>query len=153
MQRSAYASCTRGSPERFANLTVGEEHAEERGGALLSDLTARLLDARIEGVGSAHEPFKGHRTRGMRDAPEALDVHQRDGGDRRVRLRPVDERDAFFRLQRHRRERRVLEHRCGGTGVVAAAQHALADEREREMREWREITACADASLLRDLGV
>ena len=84
----------------------------------------------------------------MRGGPERARIADRERRDGRVRLRAVDEGDALFRRERERREAGLGEHRRGGAGAVATMEFALADEREREMRERREVAARADGPLL-----
>jgi hypothetical protein len=66
------------------------------------------------------------------------------------KLRAVDQREALLGAERYRRDA-GRAHRLP-TGHFPAVEHgaALADHYSRHVREWRQITGCADRSLRRD---
>jgi hypothetical protein len=74
---------------RFANLAVGEQFAEKRGRRGLTELPARILDARIESDGRPEQRFERHRAGDVRRSPERVRVDERQRADRRMGLRPV----------------------------------------------------------------
>jgi hypothetical protein len=92
---------------------------------------------------------------GARDVGRAREPpgpHEGEGCHRRHELRPVDECEPLLD-----REARGLEPRDGerlGPREEPAGDGrlALADERQREMRQRREITACPDRAAGRDVG-
>ena len=110
------------------------------------------MNARVERDGRAHAaPSSDIAPATCATRQRRCASHERERGDRGVRLRAVDERDALPSARaRPARVPALREHRRRGARALAAAQLALADEREREMRERREIAARADAPLLRD---
>ena len=66
-------------------------------------------------------------------------------------LRPVDEREPFLRLQPHRLEPDRLERRRPGQPPPVDPGLALADQRQREMGERREVAAGADRAPARNV--
>src|ERR1700694_4200252 len=84
----------------------------------------------------------------MSVAPQRALCDQRDECHRRVRLRAVDESDAFLRAENYRFSADLAKNLCGGFFAIALDECPLADERECEVRERRQVTARADASLL-----
>src|SRR5689334_3668411 len=108
------------------------------------------MDTLVEGNRCAKQRLERHRAGLMRGLPQTLRIHKGEGRHRRMCLRSINERDAFLRRQRDRLELVLLEHRGRGARLAAVYQLALADHRQREMREWREVAAGADAALLRN---
>src|SRR5688500_19618381 len=70
-----------------------------------------------------------------------------------MRLSAVDERDPFLWRERHRFRTNGLEYFVGRLFTAVADQSSFTNQREREMSEWSEVTAGADAALLRDTGI
>ena len=138
---------------RLADLAVGEQLAQERRGPHLAHLPARRPGcARRTRLACPAAPRATSRPRRAPFARGAR-VDKSDQRDAGVRLRAVDERDALLRREHDRLGADLPQHFCAGSSRSPVQQRSFADQREREMRERREVAARADASLLRDRRV
>jgi hypothetical protein len=115
----------------------------------------RVVQPRLERMVRAAQPVDRERRGEIGRAREPLRADQRQRGDGRRRLRAVDQREPFLRLERHRRDagarerRRAVERRRIG----ADGRESFADEDERQVGERREVAARADGSAARDHGM
>ena len=162
--------------ERVADRPVDLRHAAQRVRVL--DLVRRRVVAALE-LAPAEDVAELGRDRdlsrmgsrqliggGVGDVrPEqGLDAHRRDhrGGprqavgigeqqrpDRAHQLRPVEERQALLGLELHRLESHLAEGQQRRHDRPAELDGTLADDRQREVRERREVPGRADAALLR----
>src|SRR5258705_4840601 len=133
----------------FTNLAVGQKVPEHRRRGGLAKLATRGLDALVERDRRAEQRFQRHCAGDVSALPEAVCVNDRERRRRRVRLGTVDEDDPFFRAELDGPETVLPQHIGGRTTPVAVPQLALADQREREMRQWSQVAAGPDAALLR----
>src|SRR4051812_1539919 len=97
-------------PVRLADLTLRKQLAKQRGGSSLPELTAHILNSRIERHRGAEERLEGHRPGDVRHPPEAVRGDECEYGNRRMRLRSVDEREPFLRAQLDWREAGAAQH-------------------------------------------
>src|SRR5581483_7349542 len=67
-------------------------------------------------------------------------------------LRPVDEREPLLRLERHGLEAGPHERLAAGQPLACEPRLSLADERQREMRERREVAGGSDRAAARHDG-
>ena len=137
---------------RLADLAVGEQLAQT------------APPTRPGRAGRAHPECARRRRRACRATPRATSrprraPRARAGAHRRARAQPIAvcacvpliSVSPFFRTERRpARARRRRSMSAAGPRVAAATERAFADQRQREMRERREIAARADAALLRD---
>ena len=85
---------------------------------------------------------------GLRQTPGPRQTERTEGGHE---LRPVDEREPLLRLEGDRLEP-YLGECCGAAHSLAVdPRFALADEREGEVRQGREVAARADRSPARNV--
>ena len=80
----------------------------------------------------------------------ALGVEHSQRQNRGRRLRAVDERESFLRLELNRHEPASFQRHRAGQPAVGTEGLALTDQHQRQMREGREIAARADRSTARD---
>ena len=129
-----------------------EQPSEVRRRRDLAGVRTQPLQPFVErGVGAErrlHRHRRGDvgRPREVGDAPRGQDP------DREHALRPVDERQALLRLQRDRREAGHGERRAGRFAPLLGEQLALPDQREREVRQGRQVARRAQRPLLRHRG-
>ena len=105
------------------------------------------VDARVERDVGALEGVEGERADDVGRADEAAGLGHREAADRGHELRAVDEGEALLGLQHERREAGRAQRLGGGQAPAADDALALADEREREVGEGREVAARADRAL------
>src|SRR5205807_169776 len=103
--------------------------------------------------GRSQESFEGHCSRDVRRTPDRARVHERYESDCGVSLGAVDEGDALLGTERDGPGANLTEQCCGVRLTFPFDQRSLADEREAQMRERREVSTRADAALLRDRGI
>ena len=129
----------------------GEERAQQRRGSSCPAWPRACWMPGIERHGRTEERFERHGARNVRGAPEAARVAQRERRDRRVRLRAVDQRQALPWAQATTGASPPAHAACAVAPAVRPrrVQLALADQRQRQMGQRREITARADTALLR----
>jgi hypothetical protein len=113
------------------------------------------MNPRIEGARRSAQRVDRQRRRNIRRPAETFRSQRRECGDGGRWLCAVDEREPFFRHQRHRGQRRRRERIASGhdTCVVADGGLAFADQDEREMRQRREIATRANRAAARDSRV
>ncbi len=109
----------------------------------------RRVDARVEGRVRALEDVEREGADEVRRLEEVEKAREREGAEGRRELGPVDEGEAFLRLENRGRKTR-LPQRVGGRHAPAAEFGlAFPDERERQVRERGQIARRADGALLR----
>jgi hypothetical protein len=133
---------------RFANLAAFEHLAQVRRCLHLSVVRARFMDALIEGRVSAFESVTA------KAAQHVGRIHQRLGRQKRQcahgqhALRPVDERNGFFGFEHQRLDLCLLQRVGAGNALARWIETlALADHRQRQMRQRSQISACSYAAL------
>ncbi len=102
------------------------------------------------GCADPAEAVDRQRRRDVRRARELLGVEERQREDRRGRLRAVDERQPFLRVQRHGGEPRSPQRLFTRDWTGRAFDLPFPDEHERQVRERREVAARSDGSPRRD---
>ena len=131
----------------IAEPSSRREHV--RGRVLLPAQRAQRVDLREEAVRRALQRLDRLRARDVGRLREPPSAHEAERAERGHELRAVDEREALLRLER-----------CGSSPARSSASRAgkplaveprlpLADERQREMRERREVAARADRAARR----
>ena len=89
--------------------------------------------------------------RGDRRGPgQAIRVGEQERPERAHQLRPVEERQALLRLEREWLDPGLTERNQRRLHLAAHLHLAAPDERQREVRERREVAGRPDASLRRD---
>src|SRR5450759_4423635 len=138
-------------------LADSEQIAKERRRTRLTSLAASVVDSLVEGDRCAKQSLERHCARHVGGAPQCASVDERDERHSRMSLSSIDEGDAFLRSEDDRLRSDLTQDLCGRVFAISLDQRSLADESEREVRERREITTRANASLLRnrriDIGV
>ena len=134
---------------RFADFAPRQQARQQRGRLLLPVLPSRLVNAGIERGRGSQERLQRHRPRDVRRVPERARIANREGRDRGMRLRPIDEGDTLLGPERERGEPGAGQHRRGGAHAIPVVQHPLTDQRTRQCRQWSKIAAGADGSLFR----
>ena len=135
------------------DLAVGEQRAQVR----RDDAPARGAGARPcrRSSNGRFEPLSASRLIApatSASVQSASASQQRERAERGHVLRAVDEREPLLRLE-HDRARGPPRASASAPGMhltVAKLRLALADQREREVRERREIAGRADRALRRD---
>ena len=142
MQRSAYASCTRGSFSRCdsrISLSASRSRSSAADAACPTWPRASWMrSSKATGVPSSASSDIAPATCATRQSRCAS--RERERRDRRVRLRAVDEREPFLRLQRERREPRGAR----------ASSAAGAARRRRDAASLRRSATARDARAARD---
>ena len=119
----------------------------------LSALPARVVNARVERDGRAEQRFERHRAGHVRRRARARAHRARPA--RRCAVCacvPLMSASPSFGCERHRREpgARAAASAAGLALAVRGYSVPFADQRQREVRERREVAARAHAALLRD---
>ena len=123
--------------------------AQQRRRFHLSRLPPRLLNAPVKGIRCPEEGLETHRRCHVRRTPEPRQFRAGERGDRRMRLRPIDESEPLLRLQHHRREPSRGEQPLRRPLLPAKPGSPLSNQSEGQVREWRKISARPHAPLLR----
>ena len=112
-------------------------------------MRAQIVEAPVEDALGAEIGLERHRADHVGGGGEPFGAQHAQRRDAGHHLRAVDQREAFLRAERDRLEPGALE-RDGARQTLAAIERlALADQRERHVRERREIAAGADRALAR----
>ena len=114
----------------------------------LARLSAERVNARIERTVAAARGVDGQRANDQRRLEHRLEGEERVQRERGRRLRAVDEREAFLGAERERRDAGRKQRFAGGPTGAVDDELALADQRERHVRERREVAGCTDRPLL-----
>src|SRR5690606_30536792 len=118
---------------RLADFAALEQREEALRALLLAALAADGVDARVEGRRRAEQGLERHGAGDVRSLPEAARLGHGERGDGAVRLRAVDQREAFLRPERDGREAMRGEHGLGLAAAAGMVEHALADDGQREV--------------------
>src|SRR5262245_28804426 len=108
------------------------------------------MNALIKSDRRTSQSFECHRARDVSQPDQSLPPMQREGTDGAHRLRSIEKRETFFYFQLQRRDLRALERAGGCESFTVVENFSFADGCEREVCEWREITARAHASFFRN---
>ena len=139
-------------------MTATDRAAGEQAAVVLRDvdlsrLAAQRMDARVERPVAAARGVDGQRADHQRRFEHRLEREQRVQPQRGAGLRAVDQRQALLRAQHQRRDACLAQH-LGGRPAVGAGDEelAFAEQRQRHVRERREVAGGADAALARHVG-
>ena len=138
---------------RAADVALAEHVAERRGNGNLRRLAAGVVDARIERHAAAERCVHRHRAGEDRACEQ---VFRREQGLERERgrdLGAVQQREPFLRPELERLDTCGLERRDAILFLALHTYPALADQRERQVRERREVTGGANRALRRHDGM
>ena len=124
---------------RAPDRAPGEQRAVVAGDVDLPQLAAQRVDARIKRAVAAAGRVDGHRADHERRFEHRLERQQRVERERGRDLRAVDEREPFLGGERERRDASGAQHVGRGTTDAVDDELALADQRQREMRERRQV--------------
>jgi hypothetical protein len=128
---------------RVADGAAGEQRAVVAGDVDLARLPAQGVDARVERPVAAARRIDGERADDERRLEHGLEREERVQRQCGRDLRAVDERQPLLRGEAQRSD--------AGVGQRAAVQEgALADQRQRQVRQGREVARRADRALLGD---
>ena len=129
----------------------GQRGGDPRGADGLTGLRAQRLQVGGEHPVGAHQRLHRHRRREIRCIQEHLEVGERHHQHAQHAVGAVDQRQALL-LGQHDRGQPLLGERLGGRAAASArVDHlALADQRQRDCRQRREIAGAAERSVLRD---
>jgi hypothetical protein len=108
------------------------------------------VDALIERRVASAKRFRGHGRSDIGELAELLRFAYGDGAISGHHLRAVHQRQALLRGEAQRLESGLLERERGIHHGVPIEDLPLADERQHEMRERREVPAGADGTARRD---
>jgi len=110
------------------------------------------VDARVEGGVGALQGVEGEGAHHVGGLCDARGFGEREPAQRADELRAVDEREALLGPEHQRLEPGGGERKGGGLAAPGHDALALADEREREVGERRQVAAGPDRSLRWDHG-
>ena len=127
-----------------------EQGEDVRGRRLLAAQRAQRVHLREEARPRALQRLDRERARDVRRLGEATCADEAERAERRHELCAVHERQPFLRLQRLRFEAGPFERFPAREALAAEPRLPLADQRERQVRERREITARPDGATARD---
>ena len=123
-----------------------QQTKDVRGARPLALERAELVDLGEEAPPRALQRLEGERARDVRRPGESLRPNDRQRADGGHELGPVDERQAFLGLQLDRLEAGADERLGPREDVAVDLRVALADQREREVRERGEVARRADGA-------
>jgi hypothetical protein len=130
-----------GIPEEVPHLGGNSDLARVRTGKLVHG-----RERNVRRQQRLHALRRGHG-RGPR---QAVGIGEEKRAQRAHQLRPVEERQAFLRLERERLDPGLAQRQEAGHHLPAQLDLAPPDQRKREMRERREVPGRPDAPLGRD---
>jgi hypothetical protein len=134
-----------------ADLAVDEQGAVVVRDVDLARLAAQFVDARVERPIAAARGVDRQRAddqRGLQHRLEAKQGVQRQG---RRGLRAVDQRQPLLGRQLQRLDAGAAQQRRGGRAPAVDQHLAFAQQRERHVRQRRQVAGGADRSLARDV--
>ncbi len=129
---------------RLDDRRAVEQAPDVRRGVGLAAKRSQRVDLGHERRARSLQRLERHRAREVGGAREPTRAHEAEREGRRHELRAVDQREAFLRLEHDRLEPDARERLGAGQALAVDERLALADERQREMRERREVAARAD---------
>jgi hypothetical protein len=130
---------------RSADPAAFEQADEVRGAARLARMRAYALYAFVERIGRAALRVRGHGADdvgGLGQHPRLLEFK---AAERKHRLRPVHQRDSFFREQRHRSDSRAAQRFPALQAHAFELGFPLADQHYSHVGQRREVAARPDA--------
>jgi hypothetical protein len=116
----------------------------------LTRLAAQRVDARVEGAVAAARRVDRQRADDQRRLEHRLEGEEGVQRERGRDLRAVDQRQAFLGRQRERRDAGRAQRRVGRHALAVLPELALADQRQRQVGERRQVARGADRALRRD---
>src|ERR1700758_459382 len=122
-------------------------------GGHLSGMRSRLVDARIEGSRSSAQRFERHGSGEVEKLDNANCALDGQGSDSGHSLRAVEQGQAFFGSERQGLEAGSLQRGCCRHPFAVEEDLALADQRQCEVRKWREVAARPNGATGRNYGV
>ena len=135
---------------RLVDRRALEQPEDVRGRVALAPQRPERVDLREEARPRALQRLERERAGDVGGLREPARAHEAERAERGHELRAVDEREALLRLQRHRLEPDRGERLARREAARPSTERlALADERQREMRERREVAARADRAAAR----
>ena len=129
---------------RLEDRGAREQEAHVRGGRDLAGVRARSVDRRMEARERALQGLERHRTGDVADPGETAGTDEPECRHRRHELRPVDQREALFRLKPHRGQPGPRQGLGARQPLLPDPRLPLADERQRQVGERGEVTARSD---------
>ena len=112
---------------------------------------AERVDLRQEARARALQRLERERARDVGDLGEPPRPHEPERAERGHELRAVDEREPLLRLEPIGSSPTRASASRAGQELAVDPRLALADERQREVRERREVAARADRAAARDV--
>ena len=112
-----------------------------------------LLVGGREGDVGAQQRLGAHRRSDGGGRQERLCLEQRQDPDRRHLLGTIEQSQAFLGQQPHWFEAAPAECLCAVEHFPVQLGPAAADERQAQVRQWRQVTRSANRALLGHLGV
>ena len=106
------------------------------------------VNPRIEGCRRAPESLEAHGGGARGGPPEHLRIVHQEREECRLGLGAVDKCEAFLRGEPVWLEPRGRERRAGRTHGASSEHAPFAHQSQRDVTEWRQVTAGPDASLL-----
>ena len=118
----------------------------------LAGLAAQRVDARVKRAVAAARSVNRQRTNDQRGFQHRLKNQERMQGQRGRCLRAVDQRQTFFGAQHQWRNTCSLQGPQRRKRRAVDQHEALAHQRQRHVRQRREITGCAHRAFGRNPG-
>ncbi len=112
-----------------------------------SGVGTRLHDPRVKGTGAAAERVQRQRSRDIRGIHEHIGFTQRQAEQRQHSLRAIEQRQALFCFQRHRRYACTPQSFTSGNSRTLINRQSFADHYVREMRKRRQVAGSAHRAL------
>jgi uracil-DNA glycosylase len=134
---------------RFDDRRAVEEPEDIRGRSDLAAQRPKRVDLGEERGARPVQRLDRESACDVRSAREPPGADEAEREHRRHELRPVDEREPFLRGEADRLEAGACKRRGAGKSLAADPRLALADERQCEMRERREVARGADRAARR----
>ena len=135
---------------RLPDFTVPQEMTQMLRDRLLAGMGPRLVDARVKRGRRSLERFQAHRPGDVRDPRQTFGAEQGQATHRMHGLRSIQKRQPFLGLEDDRPQPRVLERIAARQQRPFIKRFAFADQRQRQMRQRRQIPARADRPLFRN---
>ena len=129
--------------------TVAEQVAQLRGHGDLARMRPGQLVRGSEGHVRPEQRLHGHRRDHARGPHQPIRIGQHERAERAHHLRPVQQREPLLGLEDERLEAGLAQGADRRHDRATDLDLAEPDERQRQVRERREITRRADAALLR----
>ena len=138
---------------RFANLAALEQCREMPGRGYLAAMRPRILNAGVEGHGSATQRLQRHCSGNIRQPDKRLRIVERQRSNGRHRLGAVQESKTFFGFKPQRSQPGTAQRFAATDAFSAIESFSFSNENQREMRQRRKIAARAHRTLFRHDGM